>query len=207
MAKRALDLLLGAIALVVCTPALLLAMTLIRMVDGSPVLFRQIRPGYKGRPFTLYKLRTMKVPRGEAIVPATDATRLTSLGRVLRQLSIDELPQFWNVIRGDISLVGPRPLLMQYLDRYTPEQARRHEVKPGITGWAQVNGRNAISWKDRFEFDMWYVDHHNLCLDIRILGRTLIQIFRRRDISQPGHATMPEFIGSGESRAENDYHD
>jgi sugar transferase EpsL len=148
----------------------------------------------------------MKVPRGEAGVLATDATRLTSLGRVLRQLSIDELPQFWNVIRGDISLVGPRPLLMQYLGRYTPEQARRHEVKPGITGWAQVNGRNAISWEDRFKLDTWYVDHHSLCLDVRILGRTFIQIFRRKDISQPGHATMPEFIGSVKSGDEKDHH-
>jgi sugar transferase EpsL len=205
MAKRALDLLLGTIALIACTPALLLAMILIRMVDGSPVLFRQVRPGYKGHPFILYKLRTMKVLRGEG-VHAKDATRLTSLGRVLRQLSIDELPQFWNVIRGDISLVGPRPLLMQYLDRYTPEQARRHEVKPGITGWAQVNGRNAISWEDRFSFDTWYVDHHSLWLDVLILGRTFIQIFYRKDISHPGHATMPEFIGSGKSGEENDNH-
>jgi sugar transferase EpsL len=154
----------------------------------------------------LYKLRTMKMLEWEAGVPATDAARLTSLGRVLRQLSIDELPQLWNVIRGDMSLVGPRPLLMQYLDRYTPEQARRHEVKPGITGWAQVNGRNAISWDDKFKFDTWYVDHHSLRLDLRILGRTFVQAFRPQDISQPGHVTMPEFMGSETSRDANEHH-
>ena len=199
IAKRALDLLLGTSALILSAPVQAVAMTIVRITDGSPVLFKQIRPGYKGRPFTLYKLRTMRNLPNEDSTFASDAARLTHVGRVLRKLSIDELPQLWNVIRGDISLVGPRPLLMQYLDRYTPEQARRHDVKPGITGWAQVNGRNAISWEEKFKLDTWYVDHHSLWLDLRILALTATRVLRRQGVSQQGHVSMPEFMGSCKS--------
>jgi sugar transferase EpsL len=173
-----------------------IAMAAIRLTDGSPVLFRQIRPGYRGQPFTLYKLRTMNNSQDGTGAIAPDAVRLTPVGRLLRRLSIDELPQLWNVVRGDMSLVGPRPLLMRYLDRYTPEQARRHDVKPGITGWAQVNGRNALTWEEKFKLDVWYADHQSLWLDIRILVITVWRVLRRRGIAQEGYATMPEFMGS-----------
>jgi lipopolysaccharide/colanic/teichoic acid biosynthesis glycosyltransferase len=159
------------------------------------VLFAQRRPGLHGRPFTLYKFRTMRTAdsRGE---PLPDELRLTNFGRFLRRTSLDELPELFNVLTGDMSLVGPRPLLMEYLPLYTARQARRHEVRPGITGWAQVNGRNAISWDQKFEYDTWYVDNHSFLLDLRILAMTVVQVFRRQGISHGEHATMPKFTGS-----------
>jgi len=163
---------------------------------GAPVLFRQRRPGLRERPFTLYKFRTMKNLADSQGRPLPDGQRLTSFGALLRRTSLDELPELWNVLRGDMSLVGPRPLLPEYLPRYTPAQRRRHEVKPGITGWAQVNGRNTITWEEKFEFDVWYVDHHSFWLDLKILWRTFVSVIRREGISQQGHATMPEFLGS-----------
>jgi lipopolysaccharide/colanic/teichoic acid biosynthesis glycosyltransferase len=161
----------------------------------GPVLFRQIRPGKYAQPFTLLKFRTMTVARDIHGQLLPDGERITRLGRFLRACSLDELPQLWNVLRGDMSLVGPRPLLMQYLARYTPEQLRRHQVSPGITGWAQVNGRNALSWDEKFAMDTWYVDHWNLLLDARILAITLRKVLTRQGISNQNHATMPEFMG------------
>jgi sugar transferase EpsL len=163
---------------------------------GSPVLFRQSRAGQHGRPFTLWKFRTMAAPTADRTGPEWEADRMTALGRFLRSSSLDELPSLWNVVRGDMSLVGPRPLLMQYLARYTAEQARRHDVRPGITGWAQVNGRNAIRWEEKFALDVWYVDHVSFALDCRILWLTLLRVVRPQGISREGHATMPEFFGS-----------
>jgi sugar transferase EpsL len=200
-AKRLTDFFLSAIALLILAPLMAAVALTIRLSVGRPVLFRQTRPGYKGKPFTLLKFRTMTVARNSRGVFLPDAERLTPIGKLLRQLSLDELPQLWNVFRGDMSLVGPRPLLMQYMDRYTPEQSRRHDVKPGMTGWAQVNGRNTITWPDRFALDIWYVDHWNLLLDIRILLQTPWQVMKRSDISQQGHATMPEFPGSERSKS------
>jgi len=190
--KRALDVTLAALGLVASAPVLALASVAIRLVMGRPVLFRQRRPGLHGRPFFLYKLRTMHESAGP------DALRLTPLGRWLRRSSVDELPQLWNVLVGDMSLVGPRPLLMQYLPRYSAEQARRHEVKPGITGLAQVSGRNALSWEEKFALDVRYVDEWSLGLDARILLRTLGNVVSGHGISAGGEATMPEFLGSGE---------
>jgi lipopolysaccharide/colanic/teichoic acid biosynthesis glycosyltransferase len=169
---------------------------IIRIKLGSPALFRQIRPGIYGEVFTLVKFRTMSDERGPDGLLLDDARRLTRLGRFLRASSLDELPELWNVIRGDMSLVGPRPLLVEYLPLYTPEQARRHEVRPGITGWAQVNGRNAISWEDKFALDVWYVDNQSLWLDIKILWMTLRKVLVRDGISAAGNATMPKFTGS-----------
>ena len=163
------------------------------------LLFRQTRIGLYGKPFTLYKLKTMRDPRPGEDPPTTDAIRLTRLGRFLRATSLDELPTLWNVLKGDMRLVGPRPLLPEYLPLYTPEQMRRHEVKPGITGWAQVNGRNAISWEEKFRLDVWYVDHKSTWLDLRILWMTAWQVLFRRGISAKGHATMPPFAGSGDT--------
>ncbi len=174
-------------------PLLLCIGLLIRWKMGSPVIFRMLRPGKNCRPFVLYKLRTMndaRTPEGELLA---DGERLTSLGKFLRRWSLDELPQLWNVLRGDMSLVGPRPLLMEYLDLYTPEQARRHDIKPGITGWAQINGRNAITWEEKFDLDVWYVDHHGMMLDFRILFLTLWKTLSRDGISPASHATMPAF--------------
>jgi lipopolysaccharide/colanic/teichoic acid biosynthesis glycosyltransferase len=167
----------------------------IRWYLGSPVLFRQVRPGFNGRPFTLFKFRTMRDTRDKHGALLTDSDRLTLVGRLLRSISMDELPQLWNVLRGEMSLVGPRPLLMQYLDLYSPEQARRHNVLPGITGWAQIKGRNAITWEQKFELDVWYVDHWSFWLDVKILWKTLITVIKRDGISQDGHATIPEFSG------------
>ena len=173
----------------------------IRITMGTPVFFRQQRPGLHGEPFTIYKFRTMTDKRDDQGDLLPDAERLTPFGRFLRIASLDELPELVNVLRGEMSLVGPRPLLMQYLERYTPEQARRHEVRPGITGWAQVNGRNALSWENKFELDVWYVDHVSLWLDLKIIALTLWKIVRREGISQPGRATMEEFVGTaGDSR-------
>jgi sugar transferase EpsL len=200
-AKRVTDFFFSAIALLVLAPLIAAVALTIRLSVGRPVLFRQTRPGHKGKPFTLLKFRTMTIARNSRGVLLPDAERLTPIGKLLRHLSLDELPQLWNVFRGDMSLVGPRPLLMRYMNRYTPEQSRRHDVKPGMTGWAQVNGRNTITWPDRFAMDIWYVDHWNLLLDIRILLQTLWQVMKRSDISQQGHATMPEFLGSERSKS------
>ena len=194
--KRWFDLLLTIPGLVVISPALLMIALLVKSRLGSPVLFKQIRPGLNGKPFTIYKFRTMTDARDPEGKLLPDAQRLTRLGRFLRSTSLDELPELWNVIKGDMSLVGPRPLLMQYLDRYTRKQARRHEAKPGVTGWAQMNGRNAITWEEKFDFDVWYVDHCSLFLDLRILLLTLLKVVRREGITAATEATMPEFMGS-----------
>jgi len=188
--KRAADVSLAGAALVVTAPALGAAALAVRVAMGAPVLFRQVRPGRDEALFTVYKLRTMTVGAG------SDAARLTPLGKLLRATSLDELPQLWNVIRGDMSLVGPRPLLVSYLPRYSPEQRRRHRVLPGITGWAQINGRNTVSHEEKFRLDVWYVDHWSLALDARILAATLWRVLARAGISAEGHVTMPEFQGT-----------
>lgn len=182
--------------LVLLSPLLLTLMALVRFTMGSPVFFRQVRPGRGGRPIRIYKFRTMRDAVDAHGVQLSDGDRLTKLGRALRSTSLDELPQLFNVLLGQLSLVGPRPLLMAYLPRYSPEQARRHEVLPGITGWAQVNGRNAISWESKFELDIWYVDHWSLWLDLRILALTVVRVVRRTGVSSADHATMPEFEGT-----------
>jgi len=194
--KRILDLVVVLILSPIVLPLVALIALLARVRMGSPVFFRQIRPGYNSRPFKLVKFRTMTQQRDQHGVLLPDEQRLTRLGVLLRRLSLDEFPQLWNVFRGDMSLVGPRPLLMQYLERYNSEQARRHEVRPGITGWSQVNGRNAISWEQKFALDVWYVDHVSLRLDMLILMRTAQKTILSQDISQPGHATAEEFWGT-----------
>lgn len=194
--KRILDLTLTIIGSVIAIPVSLLVALLVRVFLGNPVLFRQRRPGYRGLPFTLYKFRTMKEDTDEHGQPRPDAERLTALGRFLRALSLDELPELYNVLRGEMSLVGPRPLLMQYLDRYSPEQARRLQAQPGMTGWAQINGRNNVSWEDKFALDVWYVDNWSLWLDVKILLLTPLKVLKREGISQPGNATAMEFMGS-----------
>lgn len=193
--KRLFDCIVAFCSMLLIGPLLLASALMVRVKLGSPVLFRQERPGLRGRPFILYKFRTMidKRDRRGHLLP--DNERLASFGRFLRDTSLDELPELWNVLKGDMSLVGPRPLLMQYLERYTREQARRHEVKPGITGWAQVNGRNAITWEEKFKLDVWYVDHRSLWLDIQIICMTLWKILKREGINHPGHVTMEEFRG------------
>ncbi|MGE8319958.1 MAG: sugar transferase [Comamonas sp.] len=193
--KRLFDILVSALALLVLAIPLLVLAALVRRRLGSPVLFRQRRPGLRGRPFEMAKFRTMTDARGADGQLLPDAERLTPFGRFLRASSLDELPELWNVLKGDMSLVGPRPLLMEYLPLYTPEQARRHEVRPGITGWAQVNGRNALSWEEKFQLDVWYVDHRTLWLDIRILWLTVKKVLVREGISAAGEATMPRFTG------------
>lgn len=199
--KRVGDVVLASAGLVLTAPVLAGAYAAIRVTMGRPVLFRQIRPGLHARPFELVKFRTMLDARDERGVMLPDAERLTRIGRFLRATSLDELPQLWNVLRGDMSLVGPRPLLTKYLARYTPEQARRHQVQPGITGWAQVNGRNAITWPEKFELDVWYVDNWSLWLDAKILARTLLRVLQREGISFANEATMPEFQGTEASPA------
>jgi sugar transferase EpsL len=196
--KRLMDVFIGGAALLLLAPLMAMIALIIWLTMGRPVLFRHVRPGYKARPFVLFKFRTMNHPREAQGRPLSDAERLTSQGKLLRRLSLDELPQLWNVLRGDMSLVGPRPLLMDYLERYSPEQARRHEVKPGITGWAQVNGRNALCWEERFRFDIWYIDHWSLGLDVKIIWKTIQKVLQRQGISLDGHATMPEFTGRKE---------
>lgn len=191
-----MDILMASAALMLLAPPLLLLSVLVRISFGSPVLFRQVRPGLHGRPFMMVKFRTMTDERGADGELLPDAQRLTAFGRFLRATSLDELPELWNVLRGEMSLVGPRPLLMEYLPLYSPEQARRHEVRPGITGWAQVNGRNALSWEERFKLDVWYVDHRSLGLDLRILWLTLRKVIVREGINAKGEATMPKFTGS-----------
>lgn len=194
-AKRLIDLALAAIGLVLVSPILLVAGSAVWLSMGRPVVFRQERAGLHGRPFTVYKLRTMRNATGPDGQALPDAERLTRVGRVLRKLSIDELPQLWNVMNGEMSLVGPRPLYVKYIPRYTQEQARRLEVQPGITGWAQVNGRNAVSWDERFRLDVWYVDHWSPSLDVRIILLTLWKVVRREGITEAGEATMTEFGG------------
>ncbi|MFV9675886.1 MAG: sugar transferase [Anaerolineales bacterium] len=196
LSKRLFDLILTLPGLVLISPLLGLIGVLVRIFLGSPVLFRQMRPGKGGEPFDVYKFRTMTDERGSGENLLSDAKRMTGLGRFLRSLSLDELPELFNVLRGEMSLVGPRPLLMQYLERYSVEQARRHEVLPGITGWAQVNGRNAITWEDKFRHDVWYVDNWSLWLDIKILLTTGWKVITREGISQLGHTTAEEFMGS-----------
>lgn len=175
---------------------MLITAILVRYKLGSPVIFKQQRPGLHGKPFYLYKFRTMTDERDENGELLPDHLRLTPFGQFLQKFSLDELPQLFNVLKGDISLVGPRPLLMEYLELYTPEQARRHEVKPGITGWAQVNGRNAISWEEKFKLDVWYVDHQSFWLDLKILFLTVIQVLKSEGISHEGHVTMEKFTGT-----------
>jgi lipopolysaccharide/colanic/teichoic acid biosynthesis glycosyltransferase len=193
--KRMLDLLATSMGLIVILPMLLVISLLVRIFLGIPILFRQQRPGYKGRPFTTYKFRTMTNRCGPDGRLLPDAERLTPFGRFLRSTSLDDLPQLLNVLRGEMSLVGPRPLLMQYLKRYTPEQMRRHDVLPGITGWAQIHGRNVLDWDEKFRLDLWYVDHRTFWLDIKILFLTPWKVLKREGISQPGQATAEEFKG------------
>ena len=181
---------------VVCILPLSILWALIRYNVGKPVLFRQVRPGLSGKPFTMIKFRTMTDDRDPDGKLLPDSQRLSNFGRFLRATSLDELPELWNVLKGDMSLVGPRPLLMEYLPLYSPEQARRHEVRPGITGWAQVNGRNAISWEEKFALDVWYVDNKTLWLDLKILWLTVIKVFKRDGIAAQGEATMPKFKGN-----------
>lgn len=200
MMKYIFDLLVAFVSLLILSPLLILLAILIRFRLGTPILFTQQRPGLNGKPFTLYKFRTMTnaVDSTGKLLP--DEDRLTSLGRFLRSTSLDELPELVNVLKGDMGLVGPRPLLMQYLDRYTTEQARRHEVRPGITGWAQINGRNALTWEQKFALDVWYVDNCSLWLDLKIIALTVWKVLRREGISQEGQATMSEFLGEKHSQ-------
>jgi len=191
--KRVFDIVVSAVALTVLAPVMGLIALAVWRTMGRPVLFRHVRPGLHGKPFVMYKFRTMRDLRDAAGELLPDEARLTPFGRWLRSTSLDELPELLNVMRGEMSLVGPRPLLMEYLERYTPEQARRHEVKPGITGWAQIHGRNNLSWDERFRLDVWYVDNWSLWLDVKILWRTLWMVLRREGISAQGHATMPRF--------------
>jgi sugar transferase EpsL len=194
--KRLLDLVVVVPALVALAPLITVAALLVRLGMGKPVLFNQRRPGLGGLPFVLLKFRTMSDTRDSEANLLPDWKRLSPVGRFLRRTSLDELPTLWNVVKGDMSLVGPRPLLMQYLERYNSEQARRHEVKPGVTGWAQVNGRNALTWEEKFKLDVWYVDHYSFGLDLSILGMTLVEVLKGEGISAEGHATMPVFTGS-----------
>ena len=194
--KRLFDVCTSIAGLLLLAPFLFIIASLVKGKIGSPILFRQVRPGLQGKPFIIYKFRTMTNKRDGNGNLLPDSERLPRLGRFLRKTSMDELPEFFNVIMGDMSIVGPRPLLMQYLNRYTPEQARRHEVKPGITGWAQINGRNAISWEDKFKLDVWYVDNWSVWLDVKIVLMTVVKILKREGISQPGQATAEEFKGA-----------
>lgn len=194
--KRTFDFIVALFGVAVLSPVMLVIAVLLRTFVGSPVLFRQQRPGFCGVPFRLVKFRTMRDLVDAHGQPLSDAERLTRLGRLLRTTSLDELPELWNVLRGEMSLVGPRPLLMEYLPLYTPQQARRHEVRPGITGWGQISGRNAIGWDDKFALDVWYVDHHSFLLDLRILAMTIVRVVRREGVSQEGHATVQPFRGS-----------
>lgn len=195
LAKRVLDILGAGIGLLLLSPVLLVVSLLILRQMGRPVFFRQIRPGLHGRPFGMVKFRTMRDALDAEGNPLPDSERLTRLGRFLRSSSLDELPELWNVLRGEMSLVGPRPLLVEYLPLYSPFQARRHEVRPGVTGWAQVNGRNAITWDEKFALDVWYVDNQSLWLDLRIIGLTIRKVLTREGISAAGEATMPKFEG------------
>lgn len=199
--KRLLDLAITIPALIMLAPLLALLAMLVRVKLGAPVLFRQQRPGLHGKPFTIHKFRTMTDARDARGNLLPDAERLTPFGQWLRSTSLDELPELFQVLTGEVSLVGPRPLLMQYLDRYTPEQMRRHEVRPGITGWAQINGRNALAWEEKFALDVWYVDQLSLWLDLKIIALTAWKILTREGINQQGHATAPEFMGTRREHA------
>lgn len=201
--KRLFDVAVSLLLIVVFLPLFLLLAILVKVKCGSPVLFSQIRPGLQGKPFMMIKFRTMNDRRNASGNFLPDALRLTTFGKTLRATSLDELPELWNVLKGEMSLVGPRPLLMEYLHLYTPEQARRHDVRPGITGWAQVNGRNALSWEERFALDVWYVDHKSFLLDVKILLLTVRQVITRKGVSAEGHATMPKFSGSGVTQSES----
>lgn len=198
MLKRLFDISLILLSLPLLLPLLVLLAVIVRVRLDSPIFFRQVRPGFRGKSFAMIKFRSMVDKRDEEGDLLPDAVRLTKFGRFLRSTSLDELPGLWNVLKGDMSLVGPRPLLMEYLPLYSPEQARRHEVRPGITGWAQVNGRNAISWEQKFEYDVWYVDNQSLWLDIKILWLTVKKVFVRDGISADGEVTMPKFTGSSD---------
>ncbi len=193
--KRLIDIVGALVGLVLLAPLMMLIALLVRFKLGKPVLFCQVRPGLHGKPFIMYKFRTMTNATDEAGNLLPDEKRLTPFGRFLRSTSLDELPELLNVLKGDMSLVGPRPLLMEYLDRYTPEQARRHEVKPGITGWAQIHGRNALSWDEKLRLDVWYVDNWTIGLDLKIIALTLLKVLKREGISAEGCATMPKFTG------------
>jgi lipopolysaccharide/colanic/teichoic acid biosynthesis glycosyltransferase len=196
VSKRLLDLLAAGLGLILISPFLLLIGIFVWLRMGRPILFRQIRPGYREEPFSLLKFRTMTRDRGSSGDLLADGARLTPLGRTLRSYSLDELPELWNVLRGEMSLVGPRPLLIAYLPRYSPEQRRRHGVLPGMTGWAQVNGRNALTWSEKFAYDLWYVDHWTLGLDVKILALTLWKAVRREGVNPPGRDTASEFMGT-----------
>jgi lipopolysaccharide/colanic/teichoic acid biosynthesis glycosyltransferase len=196
MTKRLFDFSASLAALLLLSPVFFLIALLVRVKIGSPIFFTQTRPGMHGKPFTMIKFRTMTKARGADGALLPDAERLTRFGRFLRATSLDELPELWNVLKGDMSLVGPRPLLMEYLPLYSPKQARRHEVRPGITGWAQVNGRNAISWDEKFKLDVWYVDHQSFWLDMKILFLTVRRVFQRHGISADGEVSMPRFTGN-----------
>ena len=196
LAKRLFDLLVALLGLILLSPLLALLALAVRLNMGAPVIFAQKRPGYRGKIFTLYKFRSMRDAVDSRGRPLSDEERLTPLGKFMRSTSLDEFPELINVLRGEMSLVGPRPLLVEYLPRYSAEQMRRHDVFPGMTGWAQVNGRNILSWEDRFRLDVWYVDHWSFWLDVKILVMTALKVVRREGISQPGKATMTEFMGS-----------
>lgn len=196
MIKRTLDFIVSFFALILLSPVLIVVSIIIVLTMGRPILFRQERPGLGGRPFTMIKFRTMRDACDKYGKPLPDDKRLTKIGKILRSTSLDELPELWNVLKGEMSIVGPRPLLMEYLNLYTNEQARRHDVRPGITGWAQVNGRNAISWEDKFEMDVWYVDHHSLWLDLKILMLTVRKVIARDGISSSDHVTVEKYRGS-----------
>lgn len=194
--KRLLDVLIAGTALLLLSPLLAVLAIIVSWNMGAPIFFRQTRPGLNGRPFKMVKFRTMRDVRGADGQILPDAERLTAFGRFLRASSLDELPELWNVVKGDMSLVGPRPLLMEYLPLYTRAQARRHEVRPGLTGWAQINGRNALTWEEKFKLDVWYVDHRNMWIDLKILWLTAFRVVQRHGISAEGEATMPKFSGS-----------
>jgi len=194
--KRIFDLILTIPAYFLLSPLMMLIAVIIRLTMEKPVFFRQIRPGFHGKPFTIYKFRTMLNAYGKNGNLLPDKERLTRFGKFLRSTSLDELPELFNILKGEMSIVGPRPLLMQYLERYSPEQARRNEVRPGLTGWAQINGRNAITWEEKFRLDVWYVNNQSFRLDMKIIFMTILKVLKREGISQPGQATMEEFMGN-----------
>jgi len=197
--KRILDLVISILGVLILSPLMISLAIIVGVLFGMPIIFRQKRPGYHGKPFMVYKFRTMKNTYDENDRLLPDSQRMTRFGHFLRSTSLDELPELFNVLKGEMSIVGPRPLLMQYLERYSPEQARRHEVLPGITGWAQINGRNALTWEEKFKLDVWYVDHWSFGLDIKILFISVIKVLQREGISQPGQATAEEFMGTHDS--------
>ncbi len=200
--KRLFDLLCAIVLIIILLPLLIFIALIVWSTMGYPFFFCQLRPGYKGKPFMCYKFRTMNDKRDQHGNLLPDELRLTRLGKFLRATSLDELPELFNVLRGEMSLVGPRPLLMQYLERYTPEQARRHDVLPGITGWAQINGRNALTWEEKFRLDLWYVDNWSFWLDLKILALTAWKVLKREGINQPGFATAEEFMGTNQKNKE-----